>query len=276
MKTLSKSRLSVLLLLGTTSTLSYGYNWNGTYFGINTGYNSGSFTPSNLGYYEEGITRDLVMEIEVTDKEFPITTNKDFEVGKASFGLQLGRFYQSDNSPWVSGWEIDLQGFQKKNKNSPIIYDGVNDDNARYPTSNFILDKGQSQIRFNAKTKFLLGYEVNDRWLPYATVGVSFAKVNLTLSQASQACRRPKVPNSSGWSCEDLNNYQFARQNFAKSHSYTQYGIHYGVGVFYAFNEHWLINAEVSNTLLRPLSGYKDTKLSGSFHSFNLGLSYKF
>lgn len=272
MKTFYKSALHTVILLASSSyTVAQTVNWNGYYTGLSIGYNSGYLKPSNLQFSRPGsIAYNFHEEIEYAGIITEHPSNSKFKIGKYSLGLQFGHLSNVAGSPWVTGWELSLQKFSKRTKNNVMKW---NSESQPYMWE-FRIQDGESQIKFNGKTKFLLGYKIGENWLPYATIGGALTKINLKFGNNNRNCARAVLAES--FSCEDLDGYNWGRSDFSTSHSYMSYGLTYGAGLFYALNDNWLINTELSRTHLKPISGYKGTRLSGAYTSFNIGLSYKF
>lgn len=195
MKKLSRLAKSVMIAMSMIGIAhADNNNWTGLYAGVDAGlaFNNAQLTSQQLGF---------------TNPSETCNQNSDFST--LSPGIQLGYLYQFPND-FVSGVEVNatFNKYQKHTFNcssefNPEVYD-------RFKFRN------QMQTSIKGRVGHVEEWNKN-RFLPYLTLGASFAKVGLSYE------------NEGGDYYSDTN---------------TQLGWLIGGGVEWAFMEHWSLRAE--------------------------------
>lgn len=251
------------------------FSWDGWHVGIDGAYNSGRVKPNNFDLNDaSGIFSKYHEEIPFNG-DSPFTSfDNDYKLGKASIGIVGGYFHELENRPIVLGLNLGLK-YGKKGSHA-----GISEvHHAEEPVVQSIEMKGgQAQLQWEGKVNGLVGWKIKDRWLPYATAGLTLDRIKVRFADGGDgscvSCTRGQ--EDLNWNCEDLEDYDWAVDRFTSSNGYWSWGLNYGLGVYYALTDNWLVNAEVNRTEMWGLKGHWGTKIKGHQNTFKLGVSYKF
>ncbi|PVX39900.1 outer membrane protein with beta-barrel domain [Pasteurella langaaensis DSM 22999] len=261
----------VLLSLGALSIpFAHATNWTGYYAGVNVGLNSGTVTLENTSLSDGNSPfHKIYEEIPIIGEISGSPENGRMGVGSTSYGIQLGHLTETDSS-WVLGWELSLNRFTHKRNDSPFIIESKSEPYVH----NMTFSGGRSQIKFDAKLKGIIGYKIKEDFVPYVSLGASLAKIDYQIANKAESCTRGQ--NDISWSCENLADYAWGRNQLLSKHSYYDYGYNYGIGFFYALTDKVVLNMEISRTHMEPLNGYMSADISAKYTNYKLGLNYRF
>ena len=247
------------------------FSWNGWLAGIDVGYSAGKVKATGLDPNDTtGIFSGFHEEIPMYEHSFEPLSNAKLKLGKASFGLTGGYLHELENTPVVLGVRLGLGYAGKGSVSDPREAWNSDED---YKLQYLSLKGTQVRSRLEAGIGGLAGYKIKERWLPYATVGLKVERLKVRMADGLEFCRRGEEDLQ--WSCEDLSAYSWSGR-FLSSDNFWSWGVHYGVGAYYALTDNWLINAEVGRTQMWGLSGHWGNKYKGHNADVKLGLVYKF
>ena len=247
------------------------FSWNGWLAGIDVGYSAGKVKATGLDPNDKtGIFSGFHEEQLLLGHSLEPFSNAKLKLGKTSFGLTGGYLHELENTPVVLGVRLGLGYAGKGSASDPME---AWDANEEFKLGYLSLKGAQVRSRLEAGIGGLAGYKIKERWLPYATVGLKVERLRVRMADACEFCSRGE--SSPMYSCMDFSDYSWGGR-FLSSDNFWSWGVHYGVGAYYALTDNWLINAEVGRTQMWGLSGHWGNKYKGHNADVKLGLVYKF
>lgn len=217
------------------------FDWTGGYVGVNIGGGFGKFKHP----------------FDVTGGA-PLNGSLDITAGGFLGGVQAG--YNWQNSGFVLGAEADFQGSAVKAEDSISL-------NAGGPGGLNLNGEAGTKVQWFGTVRARVGVTPVDRLLVYGTAGLAYGKVKSYINANASVGGVPPV------SIIDAGK------------SSTKAGWTVGAGAEYAFTNNWSIKSEYLYTdlgkttlITQPLGAGVNARLRNdvSFHTFRVGLNYKF
>ena len=257
------------------------FSWDGWHVGLDAGYGSGKLTPKGMDDISSSLYDvshdDKFVSLDGVDG--PFLGKNYFKPGKASFGIRGGYFHELENSPVVLGVDFGMRYAGKGKRHDGYNFaEPLEGDLVEPRNEDIRVKNGRAQVQWEGKVNGLVGWKVKDRWLPYATAGLTLDRIRLHIAGSNEGdCTHCTMGREEVvWNCVDLADFAWARDQLIATKTYWSWGLNYGLGVYYALTDNWLVNAEVNRTEMWGLKGHWGTKIKGHQNTFKLGVSYKF